>query len=268
MSERRPQAYLINPVRPEGKQAPKKESRKMATKMKRRKLAGAALKAHLKKVSRKAVKKAYKKAVKVRTRTVTKTKYRNRTKVVVVRAKHKRARHIVKRHHRKGGRVHSYQRKGAFVKKHLSNPFGLGKSGAIAIEMLQAVGILLGTVVIAGFINKQVKRLPMLAAGYPNLGAQLAVAGGLTFLAGMFLKNRELRKVAMAGAFVPPAMTALAMFAPALASQVALAEEGMDASLMARLDMQARGQRDTELDAQLQLAAETDARQETDSSSF
>ena len=211
------QPYLINPVRRDAERHLQKESKKVAKNKKRRKLAGAALQAHRAKVAKKSAKKAYKR--------VMEPKKRRKAAPVARKASRKsRAKHWVTRHHRKGGRVHSYSRKGANVKRHLSNPFGLGRIGSTTMEALTAVGVLLGTIFVAGFVNRQVQRIPQLQAGIPNLLAKVGVAVGLTMVASRFIRSRDLQKVVVAGAFVSPSLSALALFAPGIAAQMTLAE--------------------------------------------
>lgn len=232
----------VHKARPQG---PKKGAKIMARR-KRRKLHGAALAAHLKKVG----------------------KRRNPHKA-------RRKRHSVKRHHRKG----------ATVKRHMSNPLrrrshrrsrrthrnpmaGLGSVGSSTMSGLIAAGVLFGTLFAVGMANKQAEKLPYAnSSQWANLAAKLAVA-----LGGLYLVNMAGRKgwltgtnkaVASAAVFAPLGLSLLNQLAPSIANQISLADED---DMGAELGMEA-GNRVSDYTIDAELGAEL-GKQETESSAY
>lgn len=215
---------------------------------KRRKLHGAALAAHLKKVGRRSNPR-----------------------------RHKRKRHSVKRHHRKG----------TSVKRHMSNPLrrrshrrssrrrshrnpmaGLGNVGSSTMTGLIAAGVLFGTLFAVGMANKQAEKLPYAnSSQWANLAAKLAVA-----LGGLYLVNMAGRKgwltgtnkaVASAAVFAPLGLSLLNTLAPSIANQISLAD---DDEMAAQLGMEA-GNRVSDYTIDAELGAEL-GKQETESSAY
>lgn len=227
------EAYLINPVSRARPRTAQKRRKHMA---KRRKLYGAALKAHQKKngKSRPARKK----------RTFRRKARRPRS--LGAAAAPRRKRHMVKYHTRKGGKVSGYKRSGANVTAHMSNrrrrrtrrnPFGMGQWGGATIEGLIAAGVLFGTLLAVGFVNKQIQRVNQLSTGWANLAARLGVALGGVLGAGYAVRqgwlSRANGQVAAAASFAPLTLGLVASFAPNIAGQISLADEdnGMGAEL-------------------------------------
>jgi hypothetical protein len=242
--------FMINPVKtPSRKGArPHKTGGQMA-KRKRRKLYGAALKAHQKKIGKKS--NPHKKRRKARK---SYRKHANRQK------------HVVKSHSRKGGAVSAYRRKGARVKQHMSNPFGgaAGQAGYAIAEGVFAAVVILGAVMATGLIVRQAEKLPYASSGWGNVAAKAGVALGLTWVLYKATKNMGPRwkgagQIASAAAYIPASLALLGHLAPALAAQVSLSE-GMDAALQ----MEPAYNRNSDqllnatIDAQLQMAAESD----------
>jgi len=263
------EAFLVNPMPRAGVNpdtARRAEVKKETKQMKKRKLAGAALAAHRAKVSR----------MKGR-RNAPLTDRKNLGKKVKLAHGKKiksRIRHIVKTYSRHGGAVTGYQRKGGRVGSHISNPvrryrkhkrnppFGLTPMMEDMRDGLIGAAVILGTLWVAGFVNRQVQKAPVLAVGWANVAAKLAVALGLGYGASLLLtRQRKLVPVVYAAAFTPALLSAVSQFAPALAAQASLAGD-----MGAQLEMQIGGLQPTRtsdnyLSAQLR-------EEESDSSSF
>jgi hypothetical protein len=232
-----PQPYLINPVEPKGEAQGRtaKVRRANMAKKKRRKLAGAALAAHQAKVAKKSRKssKRRKSAPKASAPAPSRKRRSSKRKSggtrSLARAKSQRRRHPVKAHKRRGGRVHSYARHGAFVRKHMSNP----SIGAVTMEGLMAAGIILGSVLVVGYANGQLGRWSKTSSGWGNLAGKLAIALGAGLGAHYAARKGYLSKAsayAVTGAaFAPLVLAGVASFAPAIAGRVTLANEDTDA---------------------------------------
>jgi len=206
------EAYLINPIARKPRRV-KKETKTMAKRKKsgsrkKRKLAGAALAAYRKKRglgSRKRKRSASKAAPR----------------------KTRRKRHLVAAHSRRGGAVSGYSRKGARVKKHWSNPFGLPSFGGMTRDIQD--GILAAATLGAAFWgsrwlgNLAVRYIPGTNSGLPRWLTKLAVATGTVMVARRITRDPGLRKVALAAAYFPIAVEGLGMVAPGIASEMAFA---------------------------------------------
>jgi len=212
-------ALLINRVRADGKDSPSKE----ATTMARKKLYGAAAKAHAKKQAKS--KRRSNPARKASRPARRKKRHQNRK------------RHVVKDYKRKGGAVSAYRRKGAFVKKHWSNrkrrrsnPFGVGQAGSVAMEGLIGAGVVLGTLLVVGLANGQLQKWGPTQSGWGNLAGKLAlaVAGGMAAQYA-YRKGTISKQTAFAitgTAMAPLLLGSLAMFAPQVAGRINLAGDG------------------------------------------
>lgn len=244
-------AVLINRVEP---RAPNAKGSKQMAKRKRRKLYGAAAAAHAKKVGRK---NPHRRTKRRKARKAARRYRRNPPAVAAVR--HRRKRHMVTRHHRSGGRVSSYRRGGASVKSHWSNPLGLGRSGQVAMEGLMGAGVILGTLFVVGFANKQLQRFQLTQAGWGNIAGKLAlaVAGGTA--AHMAARKGTISRAtayAITGAAMTPLLLgALAMVAPQVAGNISLADEDGDLGNVVTHGAVA-GNMEAELRAQLEAQLE------------
>jgi hypothetical protein len=236
---------------------------------KRKKLYGAALAAHQKKARRNA-------PVTPKTLKRVGKKVRVHGKKGVIKT---RTVHIVKRYKRKGGPVAAYRRKGGSVPRHISNPrprrsyrryrrnpFGGGLLND-AKEGLMAAGVILGTLWLAGVVNRQLNKVPMLAIGWPNVLGKLAVALGVGAVASKFMPQglQKYNSVVYGAAFVPALLSGVAQVSPMAAAQLTLAgDAGMGADLQAQLDMQVGGMPQTRVSDYTMSEGE----QDSDSSSF
>jgi hypothetical protein len=245
------EAYLINPAR----KAARKNRRKGAKRMAKKRQPAALRKYWAKKRAGKVTRK---------TRKSRKSRRVSRKS----RRKSHRAKHLVKRHHRKGGRVGSYSRKGASVKRHWSNPMmGLGNLGQTTLDGLIAAGVLFGALFAVGYANGLVKRVPMLAAGWGELAGKLAIALGVVIASGYAVRrdliSREKALVIGVAGFAPLGLSLLGRFAPGVAGMVTLSEDGDD-GMGARLGM-TPGNRLSDYTIDAELAAELQGSSEGES---
>jgi len=253
------EAYFVNPTTRKAGQG--KTTKRRKTMAKRRQPA-ALRKYWAAKKAGKAVKKSIKRHYK---KVGGKPKRRKATKAR--KASHRRG-HQVKRHHRKGGSVHSYHRKGANVKRHWSNPFGLGEFGGVTIDGLIASGVFFGALFAVGYANGWTKKVPMLAEGWGEMAGKLAIALGVASVATMAVRrnliSRDTSKVIILAGFSPLALNLLGRVAPSIASGITLSEDEMDAALE-----MPQGHRLSDYTMDAELAAELNGPQhETESSSF
>ena len=180
----------------------------MKRRKKRRKLYGAALKAHQKKVGRK---RSYKKRSYKRRR---RNKPWNKGRKL-----------------RKWKGVGSYSRKSS-VKRHRRrvNPMArfrlpaLPTARGMMVDVQRGVvagAVLLGTFIGASWVGRQLERVvPGTQVGLPNLLLKMGTALGVVYLSRMAIRQPQLRQVAIGGAFFPLALEGIAMIAPGLAAQV------------------------------------------------
>jgi hypothetical protein len=180
-----------------------------------------------------------------------------------------RAKHIVPSHHRKGGAVKSYRRKGAHVKKHWSNPMGMGQIGSTTVDGLVAAGIFFGALFAVGYANGWTKKVPMLAGGWGELAGKLGIALGVSMAAAIAVRknylSRDNAKIVVLAGFSPVALSLLGRVAPGIAAGVTLADED---SMDAELSM-TPGHRLSDYTMDAELAAELQGpAHESESSSF
>jgi hypothetical protein len=245
------------------KAGPHKE--KTMAKKKRRKLAGAALAAHLKKVGRKSRKS--RKSRKAAPVTAKRQTRRAAPKVVRAKRTH-RKKHMVKRYHRKGGHVKGYNRHGANVKAHWSNPMGVP---AALMEGLMTAGIVLGTLYVVGVANRQLERFGPTQSGWGNIAGKLGIALAAGYGAGWMARKGYLRAqnahVVMGAAFLPLSLGLLNQFAPQVAGQISLAsDEGMQAELeQEEVSADLEGRRNRLSDYAMAAELEAELEGETDS---
>lgn len=160
--------------------------------------------------------------------------------------RHKRARHSVRAH-----AVRSYRRAA-----HWSNPIpSLGQSGKAVVSGLVAVGVLFGALFAVGYVNGFKNRVPMLAAGWGSLAAKLAIGLGAGMAAAYAHRKNWLSasNAAVVGAagFAPLGLDLLTRFAPSVAGQISLADDGVDAEMGASLSAPAEHLRDHTIDAEM-----------------
>lgn len=193
------EAYLINPI---SRSARRGGSRRK--KMAKRKLHGAALAAHMKKVRRG--------GRKVR-------KARKSVRVVSRKARRVRRRHVVKAHV-----VHAHKSSWR-RRKHMSNPFRIPTMGGMmsgAQTAVLGIGTLFGALWLSGFIERNVSRfVPAQMQGrigglIVKLGSAFVAYQGIRY----FVKRDDLRKAALYGVALPIVADGAMMVVPGLAAQV------------------------------------------------
>lgn len=248
------EAYFVNPVRKAKRKKVVKEKKKMAKRKQ-----PAALRKYW--AARKAKKSAPRKA--------RKASRRRKSSPPKARKVHRR-RHVVKSHRRRGGSVGGYRRKGARVKKHFSNPMGLGNLGSTTLDGLIMAGVFFGALFAVGYANGMIRRVPMLSAGWGELAGKLGLALGVVAAGTMatrkgWLSQKNANAVILAG-FSPLALGLLGRVAPQVAGQITLAQDDEDMS--AELAM-TPGNRLSDYTMDAELAAELGAgERESESSSF
>jgi len=228
----------------------------------RKKLYGAALKAHQKKAGGSRRRKA-RRPSKRRATSRRRPRRASRKHAYIPQTKYNKdgSRPRVKRSRAK---VHKYMRN---ARRRRRNPgmFGMNQLGSTALQGLMGAGVILGTILAVGYANRQLERFSATQVGWGNIAGKLAiaVAGGVaaTWLVRKGKLSKEMGYALSGAAFAPLALGVVARYMPQIAAQVSLAEEdgGMYAQLEAPMGPGSEAAVHAELEAQLEDEAEAEA---------
>jgi len=170
--------------------------------------------------------------------------------------------------HKKHSKGHKKPGKAHRGKRHNNPKLSLGNVGQTTMDGLIAAGILFGSLLAVGFVNRQAGKVGYIASGWQNVAAKVGIALGFSMGAAWLVRKNKIQKpagyVIAAVGWAPVALAAVNKFAPTWASQISLAEEGdmgaaparlgVDRPMAAELSASLRASLEDELEAENEMS--------------